>query len=132
MVHEPVAGIVPPTSLTTPLPMTAVATPPQVLARPLGVATTTPLGTPPVGKLSVKAAPFRTKALELLSVMVNCEMPPATMELGLKDLPTSGGLTATFNVALAAVVFDPPLMVVTAPIGMLLVCAPGVELVTLT
>src|SRR5947209_16912599 len=48
-VHEALAATVPPLRLTEPEPAVAVAVPPQVLVRPLGVATFNP-----AGKLSVK------------------------------------------------------------------------------
>jgi hypothetical protein len=51
-VHEDAVAIVPPVRLIEPDPAIAVAVPPQVLVRPLGVATTRP-----AGKLSVKATP---------------------------------------------------------------------------
>jgi hypothetical protein len=50
-------AIVPPVRLTEPLPAVAEGVPPQVLLRPLGVATTRL-----AGKLSVKATPVRVVA----------------------------------------------------------------------
>ena len=49
-VQEPLAAIVPPVSEMLPEPATAVAVPPHVFVKPLGVATTIP-----AGKLSVNA-----------------------------------------------------------------------------
>ena len=52
MVQLLLAAIVPPVSDRAPDPATAVAVPPQVLVKPLGVATTKP-----VGSVSVNATP---------------------------------------------------------------------------
>src|ERR1700758_4006745 len=62
MLHEPVDVTAPELKLTAPQPAAAVAVP-QVLLRPLGVATTNP-----AGKLSVKATPIRPMGLGFVMV----------------------------------------------------------------
>src|SRR5215471_8995394 len=59
------AASVPPERLMLPDPAVAVAVPPQVLLKPLGVATARP-----DGKLSVNATPVRPPLLGLLMVKV--------------------------------------------------------------
>src|SRR5258706_601745 len=66
-----VAANVPPDRLTEPEPATAVAVPPQVLLRLLGVATTSP-----AGRISVKAIPLSaTVVFGLLMVKVSDVAP---------------------------------------------------------
>ena len=52
--HEPLTASIPADNESADAPLVAVAIPPQVLVRLLGVATTSP-----AGKLSVKATPVR-------------------------------------------------------------------------
>jgi hypothetical protein len=58
IVQEALAASVPADKLMLPDPATAVAVPPQVLFKALGVATTKP-----AGRLSVKAIPLRATAV---------------------------------------------------------------------
>src|SRR5580704_6351532 len=70
-VQEALAARVPPERLAEPLPDTAVAVPPLVLFRLLGVATISP-----AGRLSVNAIPFTVElTLGLLTVKVRLVVP---------------------------------------------------------
>src|SRR5258708_7166556 len=109
-VHEALAASVPPDKLTEPEPATAVAVPPQVLLRLLGVATTSP-----AGRLSVKAIPLSaTVVFGLLMVNVSdvapfngiCAAPNALLMVG-------GEATVRFDVAVLPV---PPLVELTLPV----------------
>jgi hypothetical protein len=88
------------------------AAPLQLLVKPLGVATTIPLG-----KLSVNVIPFRVVfALVLLTVMVSFETAPKGMLVGANALLTLGGLM-TVMLAVAKLPVSPPASVaVTLPL----------------
>jgi hypothetical protein len=95
-VQELLAATVPPVRATIKDPAVAVAVPPHVLVRLLGVATTRF-----TGKSSVKATPCSaTVALGLVIVIVSVEMPFERIEVGLKALAILGGAT-TVMVAVA-------------------------------
>lgn len=85
-------AIVPPVRLIVPDPAVAVGVPPHVLVRPLGVATTSPLG-----KLSVKATPASATVLAAGFVIVNVsvDVPLTGMPLGLNAFAMNGGATTT-------------------------------------
>jgi hypothetical protein len=108
MLHELLDATVPALKLTDPEPATAVAVP-QVLLRPLGVATTNP-----VGKLSVKAKLVRPMVLGFEMVIVRLVLAFRGIEGAPKALLIVGGL-ATVTVA-EAVLPVPPLVEVTAPV----------------
>jgi hypothetical protein len=111
--QEPLAGIEPPASrVTAAAPASGAKVPPQVLLAPGVLATTTPIGSVSVnGAVMLAAVP-----LELVSVMVRVEVPPAPMLAGLKALATVGRITgaAAVKVAIAGAVLL-PLLVVNAP-----------------
>jgi hypothetical protein len=86
MAQEPLSATDPPVSEMLPLPAVAVAMPPQLLASPLGVATTTF-----AGRLSVNATPACAATAGLLIVIVSVERPFGTIEAGLKPLAIVGG-----------------------------------------
>ena len=97
------AARVPADRLTMPEPAVAVAVPPQVLDKPLGVATTKP-----AGKVSVKAKPLRLElAFGLLIVKVSEVVPFSAMLEAPKALVMAGGV-AKETVTLALAVFPVP------------------------
>jgi hypothetical protein len=86
-VQEALFATVPPVSKIVPLPAIAVAVPPHVLVRPLGVFTTSP-----AGRLSVKATPLSGGAVfGLLIVKVSEAVPLAFMDAGPNALLIVGG-----------------------------------------
>ena len=103
------AASVPPARLAEPAPDTAVAVPPHVLFRLLGVATTNP-----AGKLSVKAIPVSvTAAFGLVTLKVKEVVPFSGIVAAPNVLVIVGGLT---TVKFAVAVFPvPPLVELTAP-----------------
>ena len=108
-VQEALAARVPPKRLAEPAPDTAVAVPPHVLFRLLGVATTNP-----AGKLSVKAIPVSvTAAFGLLTLKVKEVVPFSGIVAAPNALVIVGGLaTVRFAVAVFPV---PPFVELTAP-----------------
>src|SRR5579859_3613914 len=118
------AGSVPPVKVIVAEPAVAVTVPPQLLLRPLGVATTRP-----AGRLSVKAIPVRfTLAFELVRVKPTAAVPfSATAFTPKNDLLMVGG-AATVNVA-DAVPPVPPFVELTGPV--VFVYTPPTALVTL-
>jgi hypothetical protein len=74
--------------------------------------------------LSVKAAPVKATAFGFVSRMVSVEVPPTGMLAGVNDLATSGGANVTVSELVAGVVFDPPLVVISPPAGMILSYVP--------
>src|SRR5216684_7167819 len=84
------AAIVPPVSEMLPEAATAVAVPPQVLVRPLGVATTRP-----AGRVSVNATPVSATALAagLVMVKVSEVVPFRGTATAPKALAIDGGAT---------------------------------------
>src|SRR5260370_12729004 len=118
------AGSVPPVKVMVDEPAVAVTVPPQLLVRPLGVATTRP-----AGKLSVKAIPVRsTLAVGLLRSKPTNTVAFSATALAKSVLVMVGG-AATFKVA-DAVLPVPPLVEVTLPV--VLRKLPGVLPVTFT
>src|SRR5690349_9530505 len=111
-VQLPFAGMVAP--LTPTVPNAWLAVPGVQVVAALAACVVTP-----AGKVSVKAAPVSATALALLSVMVNVLLPFAAIVVGLKALTTVGG-ESTVSVADVGVVFEPPLVVVTAPVTIVL------------
>ena len=104
------AANVPAERLMLPEPATAVAVPPQVLFKALGVATTRP-----AGRLSVKAIPFSvTPVFGLLMVKVSDVVPFSGMLAAPNALVIDGG-EATVKLA-EAVLPVPPLVELTAPV----------------
>src|SRR5260370_95381 len=85
------AATVPPVSEILPEPATAVATPPQVLVSPLGVATTKP-----AGSVSVNATPVSATALApgLVMVKVSDVVPFSGIAAAPKALAIEGGATS--------------------------------------
>src|SRR5260221_653752 len=119
-----VAANVPPDRLTEPEPATAVAVPPQVLLRLLGVATTSP-----AGRMSVKAIPLSaTVVFGLLMVKVSDVVPFSAIVEGLNTLAIEGG-ASTFTLA-EAVPPTPPSFEFTLPV--VLFWRPAAVPVTLT
>ncbi len=108
-----------------PEPATAVAVPPQVLVRPLGVATTRP-----AGRVSVKATPVSAAVLAAGLVMVKVsEVVPFSGTAGApKALAIDGGASTLMLVE--AVPPVPPSVEVTLPVVLFFV--PAVVPVTFT
>lgn len=117
--QELLTATVPPVRETIPDPAVAVAVPPQVLVRPLGVATTRL-----AGKLSVKATPASATvfAAGLVMVMVNVLNPFTGIPVGLNTLTIAGGAT-TVTVAVLLVAPVPPSVEVIAPVVLFIVPA---------
>ncbi len=105
------AAMVPPVSEMLPEPATAVAVPPQVLVRPLGVATTRP-----AGSVSVNATPVSATALAagLVMVKVSEVVPFRGTATAPKALAIDGG--ATTLILAEAVPPVPPSVEVTLPV----------------
>jgi len=104
------AANVPPERLMLPDPAVAVAVPPQVLFKALGVATTRP-----AGRLSVKAIPVRARlVLGFWMVNVNEVVPFRGISAAPNTLAIEGGV-ATVKLAVA-VLPVPPLVEVTFPV----------------
>src|SRR5215470_10951489 len=102
--------MLPPVRLMLVPPDVADAVPPQVLVKPFGVATFSP-----VGSVSLNATPLSATVLAagFVIVKVNVLVPFNGIELGLNPLAIDGGAT-TVSVSLA--VFPvPPLVDDTAP-----------------
>jgi len=109
-VHELFTAMPPPTKLMLVPPAVAKAVPPQVFARPFGVATTKP-----VGSVSANATPASATVLAagFVIVKVSDVVPFNAIDVGLNALAIDGGAT-TASVAVA--VFPvPPLVELTAP-----------------
>jgi len=124
IVQLPLAAIVPPLSETLPEPATAVADPAQVLANPLGVATTSP-----AGRVSVNATPVRPIPLfGFVIVKVSDVVAFTGIEATPNALVIDGG-EATVIVAVA-VLPVPPFVDVTLPV--VFVNCPDVVPVTVT
>src|SRR5579883_2786792 len=100
--------MLPPLRLIVPVPATAVTVPVQVLATPLGVATTTF-----VGSVSVKATPVSATefAEGLVRVSVRVETLPGAIDAGLNALAIEGGATTAIEAVAAEPV--PAFVVVT-------------------
>jgi hypothetical protein len=123
--QEEFAATVAAASETLPDPATAVATPPQVLAKPFGVATTIPEGSESVNATPVKPTVFATgfvivnvSEVEAFNAMLAA---PNTFAI------EGGATTATLADAVPPV---PPCVEVTAPV--VLFCAPAAIPVTFT
>jgi hypothetical protein len=110
-VHELLAGIVPPVSVTVPLVATGVNTPPQVLLNVAGDATVMAAGA--MGKVSVKPTPLIVAGVPFVIVKLSVLFCPTWIGLGLNTFDMLG--TPTDKIALALVPF-PALVVVTAPV----------------
>src|SRR5437762_3845376 len=96
---------------TEPDPAVAVTTPPQVLLRPFGVATTKPEGSE-----SANATPVRpSEVFELLMLKVSEVLPFSKMLAAPKAFAMVGAV-ATISVAVLLVVPVPPLVELTAPV----------------
>jgi hypothetical protein len=89
-VHELSTAIVPPVRAALVVPASAVAVPPQVLLKPLGVATTRL-----AGKLSVNPTPVSATvfAAGLVIVILRALVPLGAMPVGLKVFVVVGGAT---------------------------------------
>ena len=106
-VQELLAASVPADRLTMPEAAVAVVVPPQVLDKPLGVATTRP-----AGKVSVNAKPVKlVPVLELVMVKVSEVVPLSVMVGAPKALVMLGGL-ATVRVALEVFPVPPSVEVI--------------------
>ena len=112
-VQLPFAGMVAPLTLTEPLVWLAVPAAHVVAADAACVVT-------PTGNVSVNAAPVSATAFVLLNVIVNVLVPFGAIVAGLNAFATVGG-DSTVNVADVGVVFEPLLVVVTPPTGIVLV-----------
>src|SRR5205085_2483527 len=102
-------------------PAVAVAVPPQVLVRPLGVATTKP-----AGRLSVNDSPVSdTLVFGLVMVMVSDVVPLSGILVAPKVLVTVAGVD-TLSLAVLLVAPFPPLVELTSPVVFLTVpdCIP--------
>jgi hypothetical protein len=110
---------------TLPVPATAVATPPQVLATPFGVATTIPAGSASVNATPVKPTVF---AAGFVTVNVNEVDAFNAMLAAPNAFAIAGG--ATTAILADAVPPVPPCVEVTAPV--VLFCAPAAIPVTFT
>jgi len=123
-VHEPLAGMVPPDKLTLLDPATAAIVPlPHEPLRPLGVATTIPLG-----NASVNATPLSATVLTWATVKLRLVVP----FIGIRATPNvlvieGGASTITLADAVPPV---PPSTDVTAPV--VLFCTPATVPVTFT
>lgn len=109
--HELFVARLDPDKLTLPEPAAAVAVPPQVLASPLGVATTNP-----AGRLSVKATPV--SAMLLLTGLVIVKLSEVEPFKGILAAPkalTIVGGVATERLAVAELPV-PPFVELTAPV----------------
>jgi len=123
-VQDAVLASVPAERLTLPDPATAVAVPPQVLLRPLGVATTRP-----AGRLSVNATPVSARLVfGFVMLKVSEVVPFSGMLAAPKALVIEGGV-ATLRLAVA-VLPVPPLVEVTLPV--VFVNCPAAAPVTVT
>src|SRR5436305_11197955 len=121
MTQEPLDASVPPERLMEPEPAAAVEVPPQLLVRPLGVATTSP-----AGRESVNATPVRASdVLGLLMLRANEVLAFSRMLAAPKPLVIVGGV-ATLSVAVLLVAPVPPLVELTAPVVLVTVpdCVP--------
>src|SRR5882724_6008341 len=118
-------AMVPPASETLPEPATAVAAPPQVLVKPLGVATTNPAGSVSVNATPVSATAF---APGLVMVKVSEVVPFSGRFAAPKALAIDGG--ATTLMLADAVPPVPPSVDVTFPV--VLFCVPAAVPVTFT
>src|SRR5216684_7375709 len=110
-VQEVLMARVPADKLKEPAPATAVVVPPQVLVKPLGVATTSP-----AGRLSVNASPVSGMVLAggLVMLKVRLADPFNGMLAAPKLLVIVGGVaTAKLAVAVLPV---PPLVELTFPV----------------
>jgi len=107
--QEALAATVPPDKLKLPEPAVAVAVPPQLFVKPLGVAITSP-----AGRLSVNANPVRlTPLFGLVMLMVSDVVPFNGILAAPKLLVTVAG-EATISVAVLLVAPVPPLVELTA------------------
>ena len=93
-------------------PATAVALPPQVLVKPLGVDTTIPAGSESVNATPASATAF---AAGLVIVKVSDVEPFSGIDVAPNALAIEGGAT-TFNIAVLLVVPVPPSDDVTLPV----------------
>jgi hypothetical protein len=85
-----------------------------------------------VGTASVNGAVSATPApVELLMLIDSVPVPPTARVEGVKVL-LGAGTALTVSVALAATAFEPPLVVVRPPTGMVLAYAPVAVAVTVT
>jgi hypothetical protein len=102
--HDPLAATVPFARMTLPLPAVAVVVPPHVLVRPLGVATTSP-----VGKVSVKATPASATvfAAGLVIVKLKLVVPFTGIMAAPNDLLMLGGVTTDSVCCAEAVPAEP-------------------------
>src|SRR5260370_1350216 len=119
------AATVPPVSEILPEPATAVATPPQVLVSPLGVATTKP-----AGSVSVNATPVSATVLApgLVMVKVSDVVPFSGIAAAPKALAIEGG--ATTLMLADAVPPTPPSFELILPV--VLFCVPAAVPATFT
>ena len=110
MVQEPFAARAPPVSEMEPEPAAAVTMPPQVLVRPLGVATTKPAGSE-----SLNATPLRASVVFGLLMLNVRDVELFSRMLAAPNALLMVGGVATVRVA-EAVLPVPPLVEVTAPV----------------
>jgi hypothetical protein len=110
-VHDALAAVVPLDRLMVPVPATAVAVPPHVFARPLGLAISSP-----EGRLSENPTPDKEDVeLGLAIVKVSDVVPFNGIESAPNAFEIDGG-AGVFTVRLADAVFPvPPSVEVTAP-----------------
>ncbi len=126
-VHEPLAGTVAPDNAALVPLLAAVTVPPTHVVAPEADA----VFTRPAGYVSVNAAPVIAVAFGLVSVIVITLTSFVPSDAGEKALATVRSVS-TLKVALPAVVFEPALVVVSPPIGIVLANAPAADAVTFT
>ncbi len=113
--HELAAPTVAPANATLAPPLAAVTVPPAQVVAPLALAVLTS----PAGYVSVNAAPVTAVAFGLVSVMVSTLGSLVPIAPGVNDLATVS-VASVVSVALAATVFAPALVEVTAPMASVL------------
>src|SRR6478609_1681184 len=131
-VHDALCATLAPLRLITPVPAVAVTVPPQVLATPFGVATTSVAdpGPPLTGSVSLNATPLRsplTETFGLLMVKVTDVVPFSGMLAAPKAFAIAGGAT-TVMLAVAVALVPPSVELTTT----LLLLSPAVVPVTFT
>jgi hypothetical protein len=115
--QEPLLAIAPPVRLMVPDPAVAVAVPPQVEVKPLGLATVRPEGSE-----SVKATPVNpTKPFGLATEKLTALVPPGRIFAGVNALVIMGGDTTR---SVAEAVFPVP-TILAATLPETLFCTPA-------
>jgi len=111
MVHDPLGANPPPERLTEPDPAVPMTVPPQVLLRPLGVATTSP-----AGSASVNATPVSASVVLGLLIWKVSDVVAFAWMLAAPNALVMVGALATVSVAVLLVAPIPPFVELTAPV----------------